>query len=378
MTADIFLAAAATRHVAGLNGATAMPESAGKLLGHRAVSLESPLSLLRNAAEELSSAVDLTDDFELEERKERDSGDAAARKLAKLYRQCIFPAEKNGELHAFRLDLQRESTQTQGKDFALHAALRRFPDPSDAWAALDESRNALEAAGDTQTLAAVNHALDTLDRTQGQRIRAGMQGVLASAGHRDVDSAVGLRNFYRDTVCDFSSVNEVFSHILEQYGALRMEKALDFLSDALGRDMASDLPSLEPAHLVQINTGLGQVHLLQSAYGLCDTMMARWENVHGVKGVRDGSLSPQELLGRLVALRQEKFVGSVHVGRITADAKIPDIEHEVLFLQELLGTVRTFPSQLFDDDAGRMRVLNAVQQAVDSAVEKEDAWLATH
>ena len=47
-----------------------------------------------------------------------------------------------------------------------------------------------------------------------------------------------------------------------------------------------------------------------------------------------------------------------------------------LFLQELLTTTRNFPTALFDDEQGRMKVLDAVQEAVDKAVEREDEYLA--
>ena len=83
-----------------------------------------------------------------------------------------------------------------------------------------------------------------------------------------------------------------------------------------------------------------------------------------------------ELLGDIVGLREKRFIGSAQIEAILAKAGAPDIEREVLFLQELLGTTRKFPSALFDDDQGRMKVLDAVQDAVDRAVEREDEYLA--
>ena len=49
----------------------------------------------------------------------------------------------------------------------------------------------------------------------------------------------------------------------------------------------------------------------------------------------------------------------------------------MLFLQELLNTVRKFPVPLFDDENGRMTVMDAVQSAVDQAIEREDEYLAS-
>ena len=55
---------------------------------------------------------------------------------------------------------------------------------------------------------------------------------------------------------------------------------------------------------------------------------------------------------------------------------IPD-NYKVLFLQELLNTTRSFAPSLFDGNEGRMKVLDAVQDAVDNAIAEEDAWLAS-
>ena len=55
---------------------------------------------------------------------------------------------------------------------------------------------------------------------------------------------------------------------------------------------------------------------------------------------------------------------------------LPDSERKVLFLQELLNTTRSFAPSLFDGNEGRMKVLDAVQDAVDAAIAEEDAWLA--
>ncbi len=61
---------------------------------------------------------------------------------------------------------------------------------------------------------------------------------------------------------------------------------------------------------------------------------------------------------------------------LAEEAGAPDIERKVLFLQELLNTTRSFAPSLFDGNEGRMKVLDAVQDAVDAAIAEEDAWLA--
>ena len=57
-------------------GATASAASSlatGSLMGNAAAQVEDPMSLLADAAEELTFAADTTDEYELEDRKERNA-----------------------------------------------------------------------------------------------------------------------------------------------------------------------------------------------------------------------------------------------------------------------------------------------------------------
>lgn len=73
---------------------------------------------------------------------------------------------------------------------------------------------------------------------------------------------------------------------------------------------------------------------------------------------------------------KERYISGNRIRRLAEEAGAPDIERKVLFLQELLNTARSFAPSLFDGNEGRMKVLDAVQDAVDAAIAEEDAWLA--
>ncbi len=151
------------------------------------------------------------------------------------------------------------------------------------------------------------------------------------------------------------------------------DKAMDFLFSALGNDLATDVPSMETTHLESVHASLEQVRLLQSTHVQCERLLQRWQDVHGIQC----GLPPMELLGDLVGLRNERFLGATQISRIAAKAKAPDIEREVLFLQELLNMARNLPVQLFDGEQGRMKVIDAVQESVDEAIRREDEYLAS-
>ena len=74
-------------------GAAGGANSIGSLLGQQVQLISSPLSLLADAAEEMTFAVDTTKEFELEERKDREKTDEATKKRVQLFvRHCSsFP-----------------------------------------------------------------------------------------------------------------------------------------------------------------------------------------------------------------------------------------------------------------------------------------------
>ncbi len=344
----------------------------GSFMGNAVVQVPSPESLLADAAEELSFSADTTDDFELEERKERDRIKKSEEERIKLYQELMHEAGKSEQLGSLRDSLRSRADSRR----ALDNAREYFPDPSDAWAALMQMREELRAEGaDKALLDEVETALAEMDEKEGPAIRAGIQGALASAGFEDLGGSDAMRDFYRRTACEFSSVNEVFAHVMEQYGG-DFDRAMDFLFSALSADMAADVPSMGLRHLESVHDTLGKVRLTQSAYRLCESMMERWSRVHGVRPGA-GSLTSMELLGDIVGLREKRFIGAAQIDGILAKAGAPDIEREVLFLQELLSTARKFPVALFDDEQGRMKILDAVQESVDRAIEREDEYLAS-
>lgn len=340
-------------------------------MGNAAARVEDPMSLLADAAEELTFAADTTDEFELEDRKERERAEESLAERVKLYQDLMHEAGKARDVDRLKDSLRAR----EGREKAAREALSRFPDPSDAYAALSDALESLsdDPSVDPAVLEDIRQGLAELEAEHGPQIRSGIQGALAAAGYADLDGTDNLRDLYRQTVCDFKDVNAAFAHIHEKYGDVGFDKAMDFLFNALSNDLATDVPSMETTHLENVHANLEQIRLLQSTHVQCERLLQRWESVHGVT---NAALTPMELLGDMVGLRNENFLGAMHIDRIAAKAKAPDIERQVLFLQELLSMTRNLPIQLFDGEQGRMKVLDAVQESVDNAIQREDEYLA--
>lgn len=351
-------------------GASGTEAAAGTFMGNAASVVRDPMSLLADSAEELTFSVDTTDEFELSEREEDDKAMKAKEERLKLYLELMRQAGKTEEMHQMADRLRASRTKSD----VARQVRERFPDPSDAYAALEYALETLESEGASpESLQAVRDARDELLAEEGPAVRAGMQAMLSAQGYGDLDAGDALRGLYRNAVCDFPGVNEMFGHILEKYGPGKFDQALDFLTRTLGADLAADAPSMEKKHLESVNANLGLVRQIQSAHALCEKVMDRWHTAHGIENC---SLDARTLLGRVLTLRGEIFLSAAHFDRIAAEAGPPDIEREVLFLQDLMQMVRSLPSQLFDGNSGHMKVLDAVQDAVDAAIEREDAYYA--
>ena len=79
-----------------------------------------------------SFAADTTDEYELEDRKERERAEDAYAERVKLYQDLMHEAGKSQNIDRLKDSLRAR----EGREKASREALYRFPDPSDAYACL--------------------------------------------------------------------------------------------------------------------------------------------------------------------------------------------------------------------------------------------------
>ncbi|MBQ7457051.1 MAG: type III secretion system gatekeeper subunit SctW [Desulfovibrio sp.] len=347
---------------------TAVPQENGKLIGKAVVQVITPQSILEDAMEELSFVFNKSKDYALKNRKERDQAENLKNRM-KAYRKMAETGMQDS-LNQLLSSIERNPNP----DAIIHDALEQHKEPADAWAALDLAREELAKQGASkEVLQAMDEAIVQLDMRYGAAIRAGVCGTLTAA--QDYVS-LGLPQdsgaTYRKAVLEFQKVSDLYTFISEKYGN-NVEKAIDFLYSSLAKDLACDTPSTGQADLERVNNNFGRLRSFQSAHELCSKQMDRWEKTHGVT---DHAMTSLDLLGKILNLGQQNFVNSSQVHAIAQDAKAPDLEHRIFFLQELQNNVRSFSPLVFDAEEGRSRVLDAVQTAVDEVVAEEDALLA--
>ncbi|MCR5814065.1 MAG: TyeA family type III secretion system gatekeeper subunit [Desulfovibrio sp.] len=345
------------------------PGATGKLIGKAVIEVQTPQSILQDAMEELSYNFNKSNDYALRCRKERDRTERSSKDRLKAFRKV---AEDSGHL---RVDeLKKAIEEHPEREAIIRRALEQYEEADEAWACLEQVREELENSGaHPEVLKELDEALSLLDIRYGAAIRAGITGSLTAAeNYVSLGAPLELGATYRKAVLEFTKTLDLYNYIQENYGG-NFEQAVDFLYASLASDMRCDQPSVEISALKSLNTSFGRLRSFQSANAICDKQLSRWQNVHHVSNC---PLQGIDLLGNILKMSEQSYLSPSNAHDLALEAKAPDLEHRIYFLQELLQNLRNFSPLVFDSNEGRTRLLDAVQAAVDQAVTEEDALLA--
>jgi len=78
-------------------------------------------------------------------------------------------------------------------------------------------------------------------------------------------------------------------------------------------------------------------------------------------------------MSEVLQLKDARFVDGTRVLSMVNQFDINPLEARIYFLRELYGIIRKLPLKIFGDDKDRSRLLDAVQDALDRAIDEEDA-----
>ena len=81
------------------------------------------------------------------------------------------------------------------------------------------------------------------------------------------------------------------------------------------------------------------------------------------------------LMKEVLPLKDQRFVDSSKITAIANRLNIRDDEAKIYFLRELHTIVRKLPLKIYNDDQSRQRLLTAIQEAMDNAIDEEEEGL---
>jgi len=256
--------------------------SLGSFRGETVAVTESPLSMLENAAEELTfGAHERMTQRELGERPLEETG---PRTLARVERIKEY-LENLPDLDQNDIERLMKRLLQAGRDpkEALGEAIEGFhEDVTYQQAALELMDGMLEgsdAAGAAALREAVQARIAANDRASAPAIQAGLNVTpTAMLATSDAGEVQELRNLYRESVLSHESLGRSWQNIVERYGDGDIGGRIGFLLKAIGADLASRGPSIPPVELKAI---LDETHQLETLSTLRERAIGFFKRLQG-------------------------------------------------------------------------------------------------
>ena len=87
------------------------------------------------------------------------------------------------------------------------------------------------------------------------------------------------------------------------------------------------------------------------------------------------TVAADRLIGSLLGLAEATWLSAAQVEKLAREQSLPSTEAEIYFLREVAELARAVPLKIFKDPDQRLKLVDAVQEALDRAIEREEAEL---
>lgn len=338
---------------------------AGQYAGQQ-IQVDDGLSVLADAAEEIS--LHHSEKAETKHASERKK--EATRPMELMSPEAIMAYMEAAQ--AFEdpeqlVQLAKRMLSGQGDPAAQ--AKQAFQGPTEQFMALQYALHQGEREGaPAEVLDALREALDDLEMEHGPRMRADVNTIgTAQEGARGHADVAQFQSTYRDVVLGNPSLAGTLKLALERFGDSDFAAGLARLTQALGQDLAAARPSADPTRLQ---------NLVQDLYhlGVASTVLDASRELHARIGEQHGALSgtPVALMQDLVGISAEKWVSGARFTSLAEKFGATGVEAQIHFLTGVKLLVRDMPVKVFVDTDQRQTIFQAVQDALDAAIDKED------
>lgn len=335
-------------------------------LGGENVAVDTGQSVLADAAEEIS----LHNSEKAESKHTAERKKEVAKPATLMSPEAIenYVNAAEGEKGAEKLaELAKRMLSGQGDPAKL--ARQRFGNPTSQYLAMQYALGQGEREGaPADVLERLREALDDLEMSHGPRIRADVNTIDAIAGGGASPAEVaGMQQTYTDMVMGKATLNQTLQLALERFGESDLAGGLARMTRALGLDLAAARPSTDAAHLQSLVQDL--YHL-----GVASTVLDACKELHAKLGSQHGAMpgSPVGLMQDLVGISAEKWVAGSRFTTLSEKFGATGVEPQIHFLTGVKVLMRDMPLKVFVDADQRQTVFQAVQDALDTAIDRED------
>lgn len=353
----------------------------GILQGMEVQLAESPLSALQDAADEMTSAFSTrVQEKNLRERKMLAGNEGTlARERVQEMLKTLWSDERGREGVGDEADLLELAKAILKQPGCARQAVREFADqPSTQYLTLLEVAELIDSgqAGEDPggvALLAVREAAAELLAERGPEIRADLNAFDA-AQTLPSGEAAPFRSAYRDVVLAADSLTAVLRHVLDAVQGSEgqdFKRVLDTMVSALGMDLAAARPSTDPVRLRSLVSDLFHLEVVSTVIDGCGALSALLTRRHGA-----APFEPTRLAADLVALSGERWLDASRFTRLTENFGTREpATCAIDFLSGARKALKDMPVQVFATPDARAAAIDAVQSAIDEAVEREESGL---
>lgn len=341
------------------------PSMTGQLGGQQ-VQVDDAQSILADAAEEISlHHSEKAETKHTAERKKEGMRSLDVMNMEEI--ESFMDAAQAFEDPEQLVQLAKRMLSAQGDPMAL--ARQASARPSEQYMALQYAlcKGEQDGAG-ADVLEMLRESLLDLEMAHGPGIRADLNTIdvaaLAGAGREAITQ---FQSCYQDVVLGEATLGQTLKKLLAQFGGKDFAAGLQQMTQALGRDLAAARPSADPVRLQSLVQDL--YHL-----GVTSTVLERSQELsndlvgkHGAAGFQ-----PVKLLQSMVELSSEKWLSATRFTNLSEQCGAGQVEPQIFFLTVLKSLMREMPVQVFVDMEQRQSVFQALQDALDVAIDREE------
>lgn len=249
---------------------------------------------------------------------------------------------------------------------------QRLNDPSQQEAAYQFLQEFLDEQGiDDQVREVIGQRRSALQNQHGEQIRADYNVArdADSFQQQGLGSAQDLRGFYRSQVLDYRGPEDVLQHVEQQFGANRVESALEFLMQGLSAEMQSAAPSMSMEQLKSIVDDITAIQMTRNFQISLHEAAERTSAAFGWNHTPE----TRPLLDGILDLKSQRWIDAAQVDRMIGGMGPRNLNEQIYVARELREIVRELPDKMFREPEEGIRLNDAFQAALDRLVEKEDA-----
>lgn len=350
-------------------GQQALPTQTGNLRGET-VQVKDVGDMLADAAEEIS--VHMSQKDEVKKHDERTIASDTSEQIMKLEEINAY-LDMVGAFSDPKKLAELVKKMQSGDENPRELARQQSRDPAHQYVLLQHALAEGKAAGIPQAaLERLQDAIADLEMERGPEIRAGIN--TAGVAGKLPGTAAQRENFqdtYRDVVLGQAFLSQTLKTVFDRFsseGQPQVALQLGNLIKALGADLSAARPSTDANRLQALVQDLYQLEVAVTVLDRCSELATLVADKFS-----PSRIEPLEMMKSLVAVTGEKWVGAARFTAMEQQHRLPQVTAQIAFHSVVKDVLRQIPPALYSDVDTRQSILNAAQEALDMAIDKEDA-----